>query len=59
MGVAQLLNRQRQQIVNHEAFTFDSAEAAERYTRTFGVGADEIGNIRWHRQHVAGLIFAE
>ena len=59
MGIAQLLNWQRNQIVDDEGIALDSAEAAEGHACAFCVGADEIGDVGRNRQHVTRLILTE
>ena len=59
MGIAQLLNRQRDEIADDERRSSDRAETAEGDAGAFGIGANEICDVRRHRQHVARLILAE
>src|SRR5690349_18393439 len=59
MGIAQLLNRQRDEIADDERRSPDRAETAEGNAATFCIDADEIGDIGRQRQDVARLILAE
>src|SRR5689334_15390221 len=59
MCIAQLLNRQCNQIVDDEGIVLDCAEAAEGHAGAFCVGTDEIGDITRNRQNVTRLILAE